>query len=98
MTLPSRPLLIAAALAVIGLGAVLLVSAGKSPGAADRRLIDRWNETVESCFNDALDTLERSAACLQGKRLRQEIEARGLCLDLTEREGSYRGVSRCDGT
>ena len=97
MTLPARPLLIAAALAVLALGAVLLLSAGGSLGAADRRLIDRWDETVETCFDNSLDTLDRSAACLQGRRLREEIEDRGLCLDLTEREGSYRGVSRCDG-
>lgn len=97
MTLPARPLLIAAALVVPALGAVLLLSAGGSLGAADRRLIDRWDETVETCFDTSLDTLDRSAACLQGKRLREEIEARGLCLDLTEREASYRGVSRCDG-
>ena len=97
MTLPARPLLIAAALAVPALGAVLLLSAGGSLGAADRRLIDRWDETVETCFDASRDTLDRSAACLEGKRLREEIEGRGLCLDLTEREGSYRGVSRCDG-
>ncbi|MCG6111892.1 MAG: hypothetical protein MEQ74_06875 [Paracoccus sp.] len=94
MTLPARPLLIAAALAV---AAVLLLSAGGSLGAADRRLIDRWEETVETCFDASRDTLDRSAACLEGRRLREEIEARGLCLDLNEREGSYRGVSRCDG-
>ena len=97
MNLPPRPLLIAAALAVPALGAVLLLSAGGSLGAADRRLIDRWDETVETCFDGSLGTLDRSAACLQGRRLREEIEDRGLCLDLAEREGSYRGVSRCDG-
>ena len=97
MTLPPRPLLIAAALAVPALGAVFLLSAGGSLGAADRRLIDRWDETVEACFDASIGTLDRSAACLQGKRLREEIEARGLCLDLAEREGSYRGVARCDG-
>ena len=52
MTLPARPLLIAAALAVPALAAVLLLSAGGSLGAADRRLIDRWDETVETCFDD----------------------------------------------
>ena len=97
MTLPARPLLIVAALAIPALGAAVLLSAGGSLGAADRRLIDRWDETVEACFDDSRDTLDRSAACLQGRRLREEIEDRGLCLDLTEREGSYRGVSRCDG-
>ncbi|TJZ91737.1 hypothetical protein FA743_09655 [Paracoccus gahaiensis] len=97
MTLPARPLLIAAALAVPALAAVLLLSASGSLSSTDRRLIDRWDETVETCFDAGRDTLDRSAACLQGKRLREEIEARGLCLDLTEREGSYRGVSRCDG-
>lgn len=97
MTLPPRPLLIAAALAVSALGAALLLSAGGPLGAADRRLIDRWDETVEACFDESLDTLDRSAACLQGRRLREKIEDRGLCLDLTEREASYRGVSRCDG-
>lgn len=97
MTLPARPLLIAAALAVSALGAALLLSAGGSLGAADRRLIDRWDETVEACFDESLDTLDRSAACLQGRRLREKIEDRGLCLDLAERKGSYRGVSRCNG-
>lgn len=96
MTLPARPLLIAAALVVPALGAVLLLSAGGSLGAADRRLIDRWDQTAETCFDTSLDTLDRSAACLDGRRLREEIEDRDLCLDLAEREGSYRGVSRCD--
>lgn len=98
MTLPSRPILIAAAAAAVLIaGSLILMTGGSSLSAADRRIVDRMEAAFDICYADDLATLDRAAGCLEGKRLREETEARGLCRNFTGEDTGYRGISKCDG-
>lgn len=96
MTLPKPPLLIAAAIAALALLMFLLTLTGGGLSAAEKRLVDRMEDTYKLCYADDLHTLDRVAACMEGKRLREETEARGLCRDLRGEDNGYRGIVRCD--
>lgn len=100
MPLSRRHRVIAAsalALALALIAVLILTTQGGVLGGADRRLVDRHHASMERCMADDISITERSIACVEMSRIREDIRARGLCFDLTGARQSYRDVYRCDG-
>lgn len=86
----------ALALALALIAVLILTTQGGSLGGADRRLVDRHHASMERCMADGISITERSMACVEMSRIRDDIRARGLCFDLTGQRESYQDVLRCD--
>lgn len=100
MPLSRRHRVIAAtafALALVLIAGLILTTQGRALGIADRRLVDRHHASMERCMADGISITERSIACIEMSRIREDIRARGLCFDLTGARQSYQDVYRCDG-
>ncbi|SCY87713.1 hypothetical protein [Paracoccus tibetensis] len=85
----------ALALALALIAGLILMTQGGALGSADRRLVDRHHATMERCMADGISITERSIACVEMSRIRDDIRARGLCFDLTGARQSYQDVYRC---
>lgn len=95
---PRRRVITASVLALVTALIVVLIltTKGGALSGADSRLVDRHHASMERCMADGISITERSMACVEMSRIRDDIRARGLCFDLTGRRQSYQDVFRCD--
>lgn len=99
MPLSRRHRVIAAsalALALALIVVLILTTQGGALGGADRRFVDHHHASMERCMADGISITERSIACAEMSRIREDIRARGLCFDLTGARKSYHDVYRCE--
>lgn len=98
MTISRRNFVIAATALAVLLAAILvlvLTTKGHGLGSADRRLVDRHEAALDRCLADDISLTERSVACVESSRIRDDIRARDMCFDLTGEGKGYRDVYRC---